>query len=550
MIYGDIFYILMEFILCLICYFLAGYAEKVISSKWRLVYVLPVVACLVALAVNGFEISLMGAYIGSLVMLVGFWDESKKKRCISVVAAAVLTVVSIPVCMLNKGYRSPDYLKEFKTGFETMKEHYCLTEHKGIDWDELYEEYYPQFKEADKNHDDVANYIAWAHFTSEFYDGHVAYVTNDKTIEKATAQMYGNDYGLSLMRLADGRVVAVNVEPDSEASRSGIKNGTEIVDWDGESPDALVAEFDQPYLVNVPVAENEDFYKPVYAAGKGGDTVDITFVDDEGLYKTVTLEKLGYYSERIADTLDIISAGRNESNLSVTRLNADTACLRLSQMIYDSKTGQSGDYSGMYEELKTKLEEQKNAGVTNLVIDIRNNGGGDPNFILTVIRLLAPDKEFGYAYSGVWDDKNNEFMYDEEAGHYVVGEGTVFEGEDMWGDGQIILLVNANTVSAGDHFTALMSELDNVTIMGFTPTNCSGQAIRGVVFSDGVLSFSTVPTLNEDGTIYIDTSSDRIATTPLDVRIPFDEYAVDAIFNKGEDYIMSYALDYIDSQTQ
>ncbi|MBO5508946.1 MAG: hypothetical protein J5962_00655, partial [Lachnospiraceae bacterium] len=62
MIYGDIFYILIEFILCLVCYFLAGYAEKVISSKWRLVYVLPVVACLVALAVNGFEISLMGAY--------------------------------------------------------------------------------------------------------------------------------------------------------------------------------------------------------------------------------------------------------------------------------------------------------------------------------------------------------------------------------------------------------------------------------------------------------------------------------------------------------
>ena len=545
MILGDKLYIIIQLLLSVAGIFMAVYAANNLNTRWRLFYITPFVLGLYAIGAHSFEASLMGAYIGSVAMLLGFLDERKSSRMKVSVLALILTLVSIPCCMLNKAYRTPDYLKDFEKAFYLMKENYCLTEHKDIDWDELYDKYYPSFKEINKEHDEVEACITWMRFCSEFYDGHVSYMTGTDVIKKASDTMYGNDYGLSLMRLSDGKVVAINVENDSQAANCGISNGTQIISWDGEAVNAMIDSFDQPYLVGIPVLENEEFVKPIYASGKGGDTITVTFVTEDGKTQEACLDKLGYYTGRLEETLFKISEGRNESNLTVTNLNEDTACLRLSQMMYDSDAADSGDYSAMYEELKGKLDEQKQLGVKNLIIDIRDNGGGDPNFILQILKLLAPEEEFGYAYSGVWDYEKNEFLYDEEEGHYVVGEGTTFEGENMWGDGKIILLVSMNTVSAGDHFTALMSKLDNVTIMGFTSTNCSGQAIRGVTLTNGALSFSSVPTLNQDGSIFIDTDTDRVATTPLDIKIPFDEVAVCELFDKDKDYILDYALDYI-----
>ena len=109
----------------------------------------------------------MGAYIGAVLLLAGFIKDDVKVRRIACVGAFVLTLITIPVCMFNKGYRSVDYVQDFKDGVDMMKEHYILTEHKGVDFDALYEKYLPMFEEANKNHDPVANYIAWCCFVQK-----------------------------------------------------------------------------------------------------------------------------------------------------------------------------------------------------------------------------------------------------------------------------------------------------------------------------------------------------------------------------------------------
>ena len=58
-----------------------------------------------------------------------------------------------------------------------------------------------------------------------------------------------------------------------------------------------------------------------------------------------------------------------------------------------------------------------------------------------------------------------------------------------------------------------------------------------------MVSFSAVPNLFPDGTIAIDTFADRIGRTPFDERIPIDKEAVTAVFDRGEDYILQYAID-------
>ena len=121
-----------------------------------------------------------------------------------------------------------------------------------------------------------------------------------------------------------------------------------------------------------------------------------------------------------------------------------------------------------------------------------------------------------------------------------MGVPSAYEGEDLWHDGKVILLVNAKCVSAGDDMTYIMGSLPNVKVMGFTRSNSSCQAVTGVGLEEGEISFSAVPTLFPDGEIAIDTYSDHVGRTPFDEKIPFDQEAIDAIFDKGEDYLLDY----------
>ncbi len=552
MIKSDLYLILIELAFSIGLYFLADYADKVKSTKWKLLYVVPLIVCIGFIAFTGEEISLLGVYIAVIVLLIGFSREEVKMRRLASAIAALLIIPSILVCNLYKGYRTPNYLEEFKEGFDAMQEHYCLGEHKDIDWDALYEEYEPQFKEVQRKHDAVENYILWTKFCYNFHDGHVAYMVMDAAvIDKAHEIMYGNDYGLSLMTISDGKTVAVNVEKDSDIYKAGIRNGTVITSWDGRNIEEIINDVEIDFYDQMPynsVKENDDFYRAVFAAGTGGDSVVIKYIGEDGAEHSVNAKQLGSYVDRLEETMRILADGIKADNVTWHELSDDTCILRLTGMIYDTNSSSTGDFSAMKEQVRENMLELKEKGIKNIVIDLRNNSGGEPNFIIAIAELLAPEGEYQYVHSGVWDEKEREYKYDEAAGKYVVGDGITYRGEGVWGDGQIVILVSSSTISAGDHFTDMMSIHDNVTIMGFTSSNCSGQGIRGVTFEDRGLQFSSVPVLREDGTIYIDTDVSRQATVPLDIKVPFDEKAVAAMFENGEDYLIEYGKEYIEGK--
>ena len=60
----------------------------------------------------------------------------------------------------------------------------------------------------------------------------------------------------------------------------------------------------------------------------------------------------------------------------------------------------------------------------------------------------------------------------------------------------------------------------------------------------GALSYSAVPNLDENSVPIIDTFTDHKSRVPVDHFIPLTEEAVDVIFNKGEDYVLEYAINY------
>lgn len=543
--YTDILLIVLELLAVIGLFILAFHAERFLSSKWKICYTIPMILCIFMVALFGFEISMAGVYLGAVCMLAGFVKEEAKVRRMAAITAGVLIVISTVVCMINPGYRSPDYVAEFQEGFTQMKLHYNMAEHKNIDWDVLYDKYMPQFKEADRQHDAKANAIAWQKFVLEFHDSHVSYMENDEDLSNAALErVTGNDYGLSLMTLSDGKTVAVNVEENSGVYEAGIRNGSVITKWDGVAIDDVITAYYENNDIRIhpfAVQENEDFYRALLVAGTGGDSVEISFIDNAGKEQTVAANKLGSYRQRLVETAETIDNGVELSNLDWMEIDNQTALMRMRFMSYDSEE----NFNQMSEEVRTKLLELKASGVKHLILDMRSNGGGADEYVKALIKLIAPEGEQVYAYDGVFDKKTMSYLKDETTGRYVVGEQETYQGENLWTHGDIVILVNANTCSAGDHFAMLASAFPNVTIMGFTHSSCSAQGIGVVQFGHSMLTYSSVLLLNEDGTVFIDTDETREATVPLDVRIPFDEKAVKSLFDDGEDYVLSYVLDAI-----
>lgn len=527
----------------ILLYILAGIARKYISSKWRAFYCAPAVLVMIFLGVQGFEISLFGAYIGAILLLVGFIKDDVKVRRIACVGAFVLTLITIPVCMFNKGYRSADYVQDFKDGVDMMKEHYILTEHKGVDFDALYEKYLPMFEEANKNHDPVANYIAWCCFCAETNDGHNYFMAkNQDDMEEAYRRACGNDYGLSLMKLADGSIVAVNVEDNEFFKAAGIQNGTVVTSWDGRDILEVARESLIFKMTTYADKDNEDFEIAIYAAGMGGDSVKITYLDATGEEKELELSKMGDYYDRVKTTREIIHRGVETGHMMWAEVSEDAVALRIKMMQYDSEASRTENYSAMQQQIREKAAEYQAAGKTHLILDLRDNGGGSGQMVKAIASLFAQPGEYYYCSDGLWDDKAEGYVRDAQ-GNYVPGKEHYFQGENIW-NGPITLLVNQESASASDHLTMVMQGMENVKVMGFTEPNGSGQGLNGIHLESGDLSFSSALMMNRNGEIYIDSGVDRESGNQIDVVIPFDAEAVRVLFDEGGDYVLQKCLEY------
>lgn len=556
-------------------------SKKYVSEKFKFLYVIPFLITIYMNIKYGFSIGYLGVYISSLIIVSGLLTDKEMFKRITALLCAMTILVSL---ILNSVLEDKkiNYEEDFEEAFAIMKEHYVLADEKGIVWDDLYNKYKPLFHAIDETQDAGENYKAWMQFTGEFYDGHTNYMLkNEEKQIKLMLESYGNDYGLSIARLSSGEFVAVNVEGysnsysiDSDESDivgfyrfkdkyrtsdadesaktlcdAGIKNGTVITKWNGQEIEAYYDEI-KYYFTQYPVRENEEFFLPLYVAGIGdeceyGDLNEhgavLTYLDEKGEEKEINLKSLGSYTPRLYDTLCKVNRGVNITNLSWENVNEDTILLRVRQMSYDQASyGEPELYKDMTDQLREEVISLREEGYKNIIFDMRSNEGGDPFFVQSIAGLFAPEGEHINIYTSKINEKTASYERDKN-GKYTLKEALTYNGEDLWHDGNIILLVNAECVSAGDDMTYIMGEYPNVRVMGLTRTNGSCQAVTAINLSVAQLSFSAVPNIDENGNVIIDTLTDHISRTPFDEKIPFDMAAVSSIFDNGTDYPLQYA---------
>ncbi len=514
-----------------------------LCQEMRLFFCMPLLLVLLHVAKTDADVCLLGLYMGVLGVAGCFFTEKnsvRRKLCIASLVCVLLTFIP---CVTSEAYRKTHYKEEFLDGFSVMKEHYVLSEYKQTDWDHLYDTYVVRFEEADAKKDKQLAWETWRDFTTEFQDAHVAVMAVQDN-ETATDQYYekkvGFDYGFSLVTMENGDTVFANVDKKSQAYEQGARDGMVVVAWNDVPIDEKKQESDIWFSVFAD-KENEQFYRALAVTCSGKETVSVKYMDDSHKENEIVITQEGKGKERFKETMCLLAGHHEKKNLTCEMLNDEIAYLVINDMTVSPTVSEGNSYeeethySGLKKRLKRQIGERKEKGAKKLIIDLRDNPGGYLEMSVAVASLFSITESFAVA-EGVYNDIDKR---------YEITDSVNLQAEDVWGDGEIVILVNAQTASAAELFAYFMSQKENVTVMGMTKSAGSVMGTSGYSMDTFELRFPMMLMLDENGDVLIDSDASGINKAPLDVRIPLDERAFASIFGDKADYVLEYAIEYL-----
>lgn len=531
---------------------------------WRLLCLVPLVLSIVHFLLYQLHgaifltLMLYGAlYITAF--FIALWQFLyKRKYSYRIVAVAInlfavvgfLTFFSLHSSTYTNinNFTTQSYTESFRSTIKTMQKEYVLSEWKEIDYNALEKEIMPMIKQAEEKQDKIAYGIALLTYAYRFYDGHVAFEAIDVAdTEKICDRIAGNDFGFSMITLDNGKTIAVLTEQNSKAYTLGIHDGTVITKWNGIPIDRAKQNIEcmYPSLLTFPVAQNEEYFKSIFLAGKGSEEMEVSFLTDGEKEKTITLKSIGNYRTRLECAISrFYHSNIEDENFSCKMLTDNCGYLRIASetynMLLESAASIKGEYPEITEMLDNKLNTLRASGMDRLIIDLRGNSGGS-DFITPAVASLFAKKSYLSTTLGKYRD-----------GKYIpLNTQLEVAANGKYADIPVVVLVNGQCVSSGDGLAENLSLLPNVTLMGITASNGSDQTIGGFCFTTNgefVIKYPTFMNLDQNGDPRIDTNADRISRIPLDEQIALTKKAALSIFNGKGDYELDYAVDYLNRQ--
>ena len=527
---------------------------------WRLLCLVPLIICGVHAAVYVVgEPGLLGNYtamyvIGVLALIPMLFAKRRTGYRITAVLTGLLTCLwGLYFCASSPNvfnHSRESYTESFHSLVRDMDRYYVLKEWKEVDFPTLEAKYLPMVEEAEKEQDPIKFWKAVEMFCNEMHDGHIGtgigfdyseYST--ETLIPAHGFVVVHEHGLAMIQLDNNDVIAVCTS--AEVNAVCIEDGTVITKWNGKPILQAITE-DAPDRGIFPVKANADRVAALELSRSVEGTVEVSFIDKSGKEQTVTLEELEdshTFSEARNAFLHTLDP-QEDVNYSTKMLDDKCGYLRLNAEgtdsgLHDTIGYLTGEHKWAKEMFREKLRDLKSQGMEYLVIDLRNNMGGEDVIGYALCDLLT-DKE--WYCQGLGKRKNGEYI--SQSDQYIHGDGE-------FADLKVIALTNYDCASAGDGTSLLLSKLPNVTLAGITDPNGCDQEIGGFsVLSGGmvIVFFPTGLVLDEDGKPNVDTAADRVSRDPVEVRIPFDYDAAMNIFRDKDDYELDWAVKYVEDK--
>lgn len=415
-----------------------------------------------------------------------------------------------------------------------FEKNYIMNDWKKIDYNKLKNDGLVLIEEAEKNDNIDKYYEALDNFVNAHHDGHMSlsfYNGNEYILNKIKSY---NDYGLSLITLDDRTTIAIDVEDNLE-----IKPGDVITKWNGVPIDEAIENVKIP--ISEGVLENEKIIKTFYLSGIGNDTVEVTYINSNNEEVTTTLNKLDSSIPRALKSYSTFNHTHSDSKYDYKMLNENTGYLKIgvekTNDINDTIGYLTGNHKFAREKFRKTLRELKNNGMTKLVIDIRNNGGGYDDVATALASLFTKEKIYAFSLGYSSNNKNKSLIE-----HYILPDGEFSNIE-------VLVLTNMRCASAGDGLGLYLSRIDGITVAGLTNPAGINQETGGYVYmpKGAIINYPTGLVLDKDGNPNIDIDNTRISRNPVDIKIPLTKENALKLFN-NEDYELEWAIDYLNKQ--
>ena len=192
--------------------------------------------------------------------------------------------------------------------------------------------------------------------------------------------------------------------------------------------------------------------------------IDVFDVDNTS-YNTVSIVCDGYYSQPIIT--DIIFEGRN------------TAYLAYTEFVMGGKEGASGSADA----LRQAFARYKSAGVRNLVLDLRYNGGGELTATQLLLSLIAPSHILGQVFMYMGDNTGDRWPVKLLQADYVP------ENADIE---KLLVLTSKHSASASELLIHCLKPFygNNIKIFGDTTM---GKNVAGMTYVNERLGWVLSP---------------------------------------------------------
>ena len=267
-------------------------------------------------------------------------------------------------------------------------------------------------------------------------------VHDARRMAELTQGDHAGSVGLLLLKHPQQYVRIVVVVPGSPADEAGIKAGQYIETIDGHA------------TKDIALLEAE-----AMLGGPPGSTVKL------GFFRTSDEEEQG-------KIMDVVRRDLSDLRVVEKRLDPKTALLRLTDVA-----------PGARDLVAARLKGLREAGVTDLVLDLRTNVGGSPEEAVAVADLLAP--------------AGDAFQRVSKAG--TITEAT--RDPDSW-DGGLVVLVERGTVGEAELLAETLRKLKGAKLVG-RPTLGKTTQQDLVRLSGGLgLSLSVAEYRRADGTAF------------------------------------------------
>jgi len=479
------------------------------------------------------------ALVGMSLFLSLFSGGCTTKARIPVTGLEV-PVPDIPLPAVLRGendLRSRPWSKAFDILHTRLQRDYAYSEHKGINWQALYEETAPKVLAAEETKDRAGWYRALRTYLYQIPDGNVLIDANELLRDRDE----GGSAGLALAQLADSSVIVADLVEEGPADTVGIARGATILTWnDKPVAEALAATkvfwADNPAATSDALRQQQLTWLP---RGPEGAVQTITFMnpgDTETRSARVVLEMDGF--EHLALNRPLWTPVELFDSPVKTRLVNDTyRYVRVAAIAPTLST------PFPVRDFKAAVRLAVKEEATGLLLDLRGTQGGDATLVPNMLTCLVSEETF-FETPGEWDTELLTYLVESEDTVHIKPELPVYEGP-------IVLLVDSYTMGPAESFAGFLAGRDNVRVFGASGTHGSAgvPTVDLILPGNFVIMYPARRSLDEAGAIQGVSNEEGVGNVVPDPVFTLDRTSAAAIYKDGNDAVFNKAIELLDSAT-